>query len=89
MLKINKLLHFCDLHIRVIINVFSFLPIQAALSEIFASMWVRNGVQIKCQAMTYVQCHFCASMADLDIFFLQVSHNGQGCNFVPVCENQT
>ncbi|XP_030846700.1 E3 ubiquitin-protein ligase ubr3 [Strongylocentrotus purpuratus] len=48
------------------------LQIQAKLSEIFCGMWVRNGVQMKCQAMTYLQCHFCASMGDLDLYFLQV-----------------
>ncbi|XP_063964911.1 E3 ubiquitin-protein ligase ubr3-like isoform X1 [Lytechinus pictus] len=48
------------------------LQIQAKLSEIFSGMWVRNGVQMKCQAMTYLQCHFCASMGDLDLYFLQV-----------------
>lgn len=36
-------------------------------------MWVRNGLQIKGQAMTYVQSHFCNSMIDPDIYLLQVS----------------
>ncbi len=35
-------------------------------------MWVRNGVQIKGQAMTYTQCHFCSSMSDADLYILQV-----------------
>ena len=35
-------------------------------------IWVRNGVQIKGQAMTYIQCHFCKSMVDADIFLLQM-----------------
>jgi len=35
-------------------------------------MWVRNGLQIKGQAMTYVQCHFCYSMLDADIYLMQV-----------------
>ncbi len=35
-------------------------------------MWVRNGLQIKGQAMTYIQCHFCKSMVDADLFLLQV-----------------
>lgn len=35
-------------------------------------MWVRNGLQIKGQAMTYVQSHFCNSMIDPDIYLLQV-----------------
>ncbi|XP_027020192.1 E3 ubiquitin-protein ligase ubr3 isoform X3 [Tachysurus fulvidraco] len=48
------------------------LQIQACLSEIHSNMWVRNGLQIKGQAMTYVQSHFCNSMIDPDIFLLQV-----------------
>ncbi|KAK7479151.1 hypothetical protein BaRGS_00029592 [Batillaria attramentaria] len=40
--------------------------------QIYAGMWVRNGIQIKGQAMTYIQCHFCYSLADLDIYLLQV-----------------
>ncbi|CAB1328486.1 unnamed protein product [Coregonus sp. 'balchen'] len=47
------------------------LQIQASLSEIHSNMWVRNGLQIKGQAMTYVQSHFCNSMIDPDIFLLQ------------------
>ena len=43
--------------------------------EIFAAMWVRNGLQIRGQAMTYVQSHFCNSMADLDIYLLQVPYS--------------
>ena len=35
-------------------------------------MWVRNGLQIKCQAMTYIQCHFSNFMVDVDIFLLQL-----------------
>lgn len=38
-------------------------------------MWVRNGLQIKGQAMTYVQSHFCNSMIDPDIYLLQVSQS--------------
>jgi len=37
-----------------------------------AGLWVRNGLQIKGQAMTYIQCHFCKSMIDADIYLLQV-----------------
>ncbi|PIK49589.1 putative E3 ubiquitin-protein ligase UBR3 [Apostichopus japonicus] len=48
------------------------LQIMAAVNEVFCGMWVRNGLQMRCQAMTYLQCHFCASMADLDLYFLQV-----------------
>ncbi|KAF4796839.1 hypothetical protein TURU_079631 [Turdus rufiventris] len=47
------------------------LQIQASLSEIHSNMWVRNGLQIKGQAMTYVQSHFCNSMIDPDIYLLQ------------------
>lgn len=52
---------------------FTFLE-QASLSEIHSNMWVRNGLQIKGQAMTYVQSHFCNSMIDPDIYLLQVSY---------------
>ncbi|BFY97084.1 hypothetical protein BsWGS_00124 [Bradybaena similaris] len=48
------------------------LQIQACLTQIYAGMWVRNGIQIKGQAMTYIQCHFCYSMADADMFLLQL-----------------
>uniref|UniRef100_S4RKK4 E3 ubiquitin-protein ligase n=1 Tax=Petromyzon marinus TaxID=7757 RepID=S4RKK4_PETMA len=48
------------------------LQIQACLSEVHSNMWVRNGLQIKGQAMTYVQSHFCNSMIDPDIYLLQV-----------------
>ncbi|XP_076468765.1 E3 ubiquitin-protein ligase ubr3-like [Babylonia areolata] len=48
------------------------LQIQVCMPQIYGGMWVRNGIQIKGQAMTYVQCHFCYSMSDLDIYLLQV-----------------
>lgn len=35
-------------------------------------MWVRNGMQMKGQAMTYVQNHFCSSFSDSDLFLIQV-----------------
>lgn len=35
-------------------------------------MWVRNGLQIKGQAMTYIQCNFCNSMVDADLYLLQI-----------------
>ena len=41
--------------------------------EIRAGRWVRNGSQIRSQVRLYVECHFCNSMQDLDIFLLQVS----------------
>ena len=37
-----------------------------------SGLWVRNGLQIKGQAMTYIQCHFCKSMVDADLFLLQI-----------------
>jgi E3 ubiquitin-protein ligase UBR3 len=49
------------------------LRVQAAFYEIITGLWVRNGLQIKGQAMTYVQCHFCNSMVDADLFLLQVA----------------
>ena len=49
--------------------------VQASLSEIHSNMWVRNGLQIKGQAMTYVQSHFCNSMIDPDIYLLQVGES--------------
>ena len=33
---------------------------------------MRNGLQIRGQAMTYIQNHFCKSMVDADLFLLQV-----------------
>lgn len=48
------------------------LQAQVAFHEILSNMWVRNGLQIKGQAMTYIQCHFCNSMVDADIVLLQI-----------------
>lgn len=48
------------------------LRVQVAFYEILAGMWVRNGLQIKGQAMTYIQCHFCNSMVDADLYLLQI-----------------
>ena len=45
---------------------------QTAFYEIMSGLWVRNGLQIKGQAMTYIQCHFCKSMVDADLFLLQI-----------------
>lgn len=33
---------------------------------------MRNGLQIKGQAMTYIQANFCNSLVDMDLFFLQI-----------------
>ena len=49
-----------------------YILLQAAFYEIMCAMWVRNGLQIKGQAMTYIQCHFCNSMVDADMFLLQL-----------------
>ncbi|CAH1789984.1 unnamed protein product, partial [Owenia fusiformis] len=48
------------------------LDTQVAVYGIFAGLWVRNGLQMKGQAMTYLQCHFCNSMIDADLYLLQV-----------------
>ncbi|XP_069676263.1 E3 ubiquitin-protein ligase Ubr3 isoform X3 [Periplaneta americana] len=48
------------------------LRVQVAFYEILSGMWVRNGLQIKGQAMTYIQCNFCNSMVDADLYLLQV-----------------
>ena len=39
--------------------------------QIQCGMWVRNGTQIRSQAITYQQPHFSEAMLDLDVFFLQ------------------
>ncbi|CAH2006803.1 unnamed protein product [Acanthoscelides obtectus] len=46
--------------------------IQVAFYEILNGLWVRNGLQIKGQAMTYIQCNFCNSMVDADLYLLQI-----------------
>ncbi|XP_070564707.1 E3 ubiquitin-protein ligase UBR3-like [Ptychodera flava] len=48
------------------------LAIQVANCEIHCGMWARNGLQIRGQAMTYAQSHFCNSMIDPDLFLLQL-----------------
>lgn len=48
------------------------LLLQVAFYEILNGLWVRNGLQIKGQAMTYIQCNFCNSMVDADLYLLQV-----------------
>lgn len=48
------------------------LRVQSFFYEILAGVWVRNGLQIKGQAMTYIQANFCNSMVDMDIYWLQV-----------------
>lgn len=48
------------------------LRVQSLFYEILSGIWVRNGLQIKGQAMTYIQANFCNSMVDMDIYWLQV-----------------
>ncbi|XP_055371277.1 E3 ubiquitin-protein ligase Ubr3 isoform X2 [Condylostylus longicornis] len=48
------------------------LRVQSFFYEILAGIWIRNGLQIKGQAMTYIQANFCNSMVDMDLFFLQI-----------------
>lgn len=48
------------------------LFLQSFFYEILAGVWIRNGLQIKGQAMTYIQANFCNSMVDMDLFFLQI-----------------
>ena len=55
-----------------VINVSYVLTLQAAFYQILSGLWVRNGLQIKGQAMSYIQCHFGNSMVDADIYLLQV-----------------
>lgn len=47
------------------------MQLQIGFHEIHANMWVRNGMQMKGQAMTYVQNHFCTSFSDADLFLIQ------------------
>lgn len=46
--------------------------IKVCYYEILAGMWLRNGHQIRGQAMTYIQSHFCKSTIDIDVYLLQV-----------------
>ena len=48
-------------------------------------MWVRNGHQIRGQAMTYIQSHFCKSTIDIDIYLLQVTVYLFQLDFFIVC----
>lgn len=48
------------------------LNIQVCCAEIASDMWNLNGLHIKGQAMTYKQTHFCNSMADPDLYLLQL-----------------
>ncbi|KAL9877993.1 ubr3 ubiquitin ligase isoform 2-T2 [Glossina fuscipes fuscipes] len=57
------------------------LRVQSFFYEILAGIWVRNGLQIKGQAMTYIQANFCNSMADMDLFFLQICATNMAQSF--------
>ena len=48
------------------------LMIQVAIYEILNGLWVRNGLQIKGQALSYVRSNFSMSMVDADLYLLQV-----------------
>lgn len=48
------------------------LRTQSAFYEIMNGSWIRNGLQIKGQAMTYIQSNFCISMVDADIYLTQL-----------------
>lgn len=63
--KKKRLFSFCCIGV-----VFKF---QVAFYEILNELWVRNGLQIKGQAMTYIQCNFCNSMVDADLYLLQIA----------------
>ncbi|XP_073956501.1 ubr3 ubiquitin ligase [Choristoneura fumiferana] len=62
------------------------LRVQALFYEILAGIWVRNGLQIKGQAMTYIQANFCNSMVDMDIYWLQIcAAHLPADNFLDMC----
>eukprot|EP00795_Rhopilema_esculentum_P014545 gene14545-5613_t len=52
-----------------------------AVSEIKAGYWVYSGFQMRGQALSYVQCHFCNSMVDVDLFFVQILASKVDANF--------
>jgi E3 ubiquitin-protein ligase UBR3 len=47
------------------------LRTQACVHEIHSNMWVRNGLQMKGQAMTYFQNAFNTSFSESDLFLIQ------------------
>ncbi|XP_058794286.1 E3 ubiquitin-protein ligase Ubr3 isoform X2 [Phymastichus coffea] len=67
--KLNELLPGTDMLHLLMMHP---LRIQVAFYEIVNNLWVRNGLQIKGQAMTYIQCNFCNSMVDADLYLLQI-----------------
>jgi len=48
-------------------------PLQTliAFQHIMSGLWMTNGLQIKTQAINYMQPHFCNSTIDADIFLIQ------------------
>ncbi|CAG0912404.1 unnamed protein product [Notodromas monacha] len=48
------------------------LRIHVSFYEIFCGLWVRNGLQIKGQADSYIQCHYCNSLVDPDLYLMQL-----------------
>ncbi|KAL3273063.1 hypothetical protein HHI36_014518 [Cryptolaemus montrouzieri] len=54
------------------LNIFRTESETVAFYEILNGLWVRNGLQIKGQAMTYIQCNFCNAMVDADLYLLQI-----------------
>lgn len=48
-------------------------PLQTLIAyhHIMAGLWVANGLQIKTQAINYMQPHFCNSTIDADLFLVQ------------------
>ena len=59
-------------HSALLVNLLAHpLQLQIGFHEIHANMWVRNGMQMRGQAMTFVQNHFCSSFSDADLFLVQ------------------
>ena len=76
---INKTIHYIFCRYVVFVSILFLektynnkLSLQVAFYEILNGLWVRNGLQIKGQAMTYIQCNFCNSMVDADLYLLQI-----------------
>ncbi|CAH1135569.1 unnamed protein product [Ceutorhynchus assimilis] len=69
-IKVEEILPFSDTLMTLLIM--HPLRVQVAFYEILNGLWVRNGLQIKGQAMTYIQCNFCNSMVDADLYLLQI-----------------
>ena len=61
-----------DNNIDISMSLINMTIFQVAFYEIMSQMWVRNGLQIRGQAMTYIQCHFSNSMVDPDLLLLQI-----------------